>query len=125
MTHNPMSDKVRNPQEKQPDPNLVQRRALAAVAQTSAGITFLKSLMATCGYQRTSVDVNEHNEVLVNNIIYNEAKRDLWLRIRGLLPRDALIAIEIPKVEDDHNDRRDDTDDDGIDTTDGIDAAND
>lgn len=97
---NPISTEQRTKDEpKEVSPEILQRRNMKALCSTEAGVKFLKQLMATCGYQRTSVDVNTSNEVIMNNMIYNEARRDIWLRIRALVPRDALIKIEIPDVE--------------------------
>lgn len=49
-----------------------------------------------CGYNSTNIVNNaETRELLLESMLFNEAKRDLWLRIRPLLSKEILRKVEI------------------------------
>lgn len=74
------------------------RKALAECFSTDAGKTTLKWLMNECGYQQPSVIYDSKSgEIRVEATVYNEAKRDIYLRLRSLLSSrpDILMEVEI------------------------------
>ena len=67
------------------------------VFNTEPGFTVLRYIMdELCGYQSTNIVNNtETRELLLESMLFNEAKRDTWLRIRRLLSKDILKRVEI------------------------------
>lgn len=68
------------------------------VAETEAGRNVLRYLMRTLGYQRPSITQDPQSQE-INPIatIYNEARRNIWLEIRGKIPHPQLVLIENPQ----------------------------
>lgn len=67
------------------------------VFNNEPGFTVLHYIMnELCGYQFTNIVNNaETRELLLNSMLFNEAKRDVWLRIRRFLSKDILKRVEI------------------------------
>lgn len=63
---------------------------------TGDGKAVLRWLMKECGYQQPSVIYNaESGDIKFDATVYNEAKRDVYLRLRGLLLSDPKILAEV------------------------------
>jgi len=72
------------------------RSSMARSLSSPDGQILLSYLMRECGYQKNSVQgCSQSGELLNNNTIYNEARRDLYLRLRGFVPKESLIKVEI------------------------------
>ncbi len=69
------------------------------------GRRVLRWLMDECGYQRpsTSVDPNS-TKILSENMLYNEARRNLYLKLRQLVDQEILIPVENKGLEQDEVD---------------------
>ncbi len=69
------------------------------------GRRVLRWLMEECGYQRpsTSVDPNS-TKILSENMLYNEARRNLYLKLRQQLDQEILIPVENKGLEQDEVD---------------------
>lgn len=67
------------------------------VFNSEPGYSVLRYIMETlCGYNKTNIVNNaETRELLLESMLFNEAKRDVWLRIRPLLSKDVLKKVEI------------------------------
>lgn len=86
--------------EKPVDPMANLKADIARVAGTSEGLALFRYLMNVCGYQKPSVVANpQTQEVNVNSTIYNEARRNVWLGLRMLIPHDRLTFIELPELD--------------------------
>lgn len=81
------------------------KRDLNETFATGPGRRTLRWLMNECGYQRpsTSVDPNS-TKILTENVVYNEARRNLYLAIRTFLHPDILIPVENKGLEEDEVD---------------------
>jgi hypothetical protein len=58
-------------------------------------------LMEECSFQKTNIAcLNTRGELSIRNMVWNESRRDLYLRIRGLLKTrpDVLEAVEVRKL---------------------------
>jgi hypothetical protein len=72
-------------------------RTMAIVAKTEAGIRLLQHIMHECGFQSASAMFNQKTgEVVASAMIYNEARRNIWLELRKWIPADRLVLIENP-----------------------------
>ena len=66
------------------------------VFNNEAGYRVLHHIMNLCGYHETNIVNNaKTRELLLESMLFNEAKRDTWLRIRPLLSKDILKKVEI------------------------------
>lgn len=77
------------------DPREKLRKAFEAVAEWPDGLTVLRHIYALSGY---GLDVKRFdpntNEILPNATLYNLSKRDVWLKVKPLLPPHILAKIE-------------------------------
>lgn len=71
--------------EKQEAERLKLSEALNIIAGTEQGIHFLKWLCDFSGFKHNVVRQSTTGEVLINAIIYNEARRNMWIDIRAFL----------------------------------------
>lgn len=63
---------------------------------TGSGKDVLRWLIKECGFHQPSVIYNaEDGNIKIDATVYNEAKRDVYLRIRGLLESDPSILAEV------------------------------
>lgn len=63
---------------------------------TEAGKYMLRWIMQECGFHKPSVIYNaESGDIKLDATVYNEAKRDIYLRIRSLLVHDPKLLAEI------------------------------
>lgn len=76
-----------------------RRRIQKSVSQcfsTDAGKETMRWLMNECGFNKPSVIYNsESGDIKVDATVYNEAKRDIYLRIRSMLSHDPKLLAEI------------------------------
>lgn len=71
------------------------QRALIGVCGTDDGRDVLRHLLDICGFQKPSVVASSATgEVVLNNVVYNEARRNVYLEIRRLIPERHLKIIE-------------------------------
>lgn len=71
------------------------RNAFIKVSNTEAGRDVFRFLMAECGFLKPSVNANaQTGEIFTDNTVYNEARRNLYLKVRGLIPAQSLVKIE-------------------------------
>jgi hypothetical protein len=74
------------------------KRLLAAVhriSKTEAGRLFFRHLMHECGFLLPSAVMSQTTgQILVDNTVWNEARRDLYLTTRRLIPPKELVKIE-------------------------------
>lgn len=76
------------------------------VFSTSEGKRVLLWLMEECQYQVSNIScLNAKGELSAQNMIWNESRRDLYIRLRSLLKTrpDILEAVEIRKLEGELN----------------------
>jgi len=74
------------------------REDFAAVGATVEGRNVLRYIMDECGYQRVSIVGNTANgDIHDRGTLYNEARRNLYLDIRKLIPVRQLKQIEFNK----------------------------
>lgn len=72
------------------------RTAMRKVFGSEEGLVVLHYLMVECGYQATSITLNRQtHEMLVENTVYNEARRNLYLQLRKFLTPKILTPVEI------------------------------
>ena len=70
--------------------------AIKRACSTADGKILLHYLMTECGYQMNSVQGSSSSgELLENNTLYNEARRDLSLSLRKFQRLDVLVDVEI------------------------------
>lgn len=48
-----------------------------------------------CGYDLPNVTMNNNGELTTNSMVFNEAKRLVWLNMRHLLEPELLKAVEV------------------------------
>ncbi len=83
------------------------RKCIAVATSSAEGIIFARHIFRMCGYDKHSVTMNpESQELNTQATIYNEARRNIWLEIRNLIPVKARKKIEYERtkfleVEDD------------------------
>lgn len=69
------------------------------------GQRVLKYIMDVCGYQRSSTTVDPTTtKIITDNMLYNEARRNLYLSIRSFLKAEILIQVENKGVGNDNAD---------------------
>lgn len=71
------------------------------VFATAEGKKVLLWLMEECSFQKTNVGcLTTRGELSLRNMVWNESRRDLYLRIRALLKTrpDVLEAVEVRKL---------------------------
>lgn len=72
------------------------RQAIARVANTDDGQTLLRWLFAQTGYNQASITTKTDTDISALGTIYNEARRNIWVELKPLLPVEAQIKIEYP-----------------------------
>lgn len=71
------------------------KRSFNAVASTPDGIAVLRYIMKDCGFFKTSTVMNPATfEINTIGTVWNEARRDVYRRLRGFIDKDKLIQIE-------------------------------
>jgi hypothetical protein len=77
----------------------VIREIISIATSTEEGIIFARYLMNQCGFQRPSVVANQQTgEININSTIYMEARRNIWLDLRKMIPIKTLKKIEFEKT---------------------------
>lgn len=77
------------------------RNAFNSVAKTSAGKKVFRYLMNECGFAVSGLVGNrETGEINPLGSIYNEARKDVYYKIRKFLSNENIIAIEFKEDED-------------------------
>lgn len=77
-------------------------RDLSETFSTTAGRRTLRFLMEQCGYQKYNTFENgETGDLLVQSMLFNEARRGLYLDLRQFIPQEILIAVENQGLGDD------------------------
>lgn len=77
------------------------RNAFNIVAKTSAGKKVFRYLMRECGFSKSSLVASyETGEINPLGSIYNEARKDVYYKVRNLLDKENIIAIEFKEDED-------------------------
>lgn len=72
------------------------RRDLAETFSTAHGRRSLRWIMKVCGYQQPSVVADRQSgEIVINSTVYNEARRNFYLTLRGYLTRSILKQVEL------------------------------
>jgi len=72
------------------------KRAFNTTAETPAGLMVLRYLMRDCGFGQTSLVMNPQTfEINTVGSVYNEARKDVYIRIRKLLSKENLRKIEL------------------------------
>lgn len=90
------------------DPDKAIKQTISRVASTDDGLQFFQYLVMELGLFQPSISADQQTgEINVNCTIYNEAKRDVWLRLRQLLPYNKLAAIELPPLKPKREDKQD------------------
>lgn len=72
------------------------RAAMSRMLEAEGAIDFMQNLMADCGYQNSFAPYAKDPQALV----YCEAQRNIWIKIREYIPREKLILIENPMKGD-------------------------
>ncbi len=76
------------------------RRTIAVAASNAEGIIMLRHIFSMCGYDKFSITMNpESQELNTQATIYNEARRNIWLEFRNLIPVKARKKIEYEKTK--------------------------
>lgn len=71
------------------------RNAFIKVSNTEAGRDVFRFLMEECGFHKPSVHANpQTGEIFTDNTVYNEARRNVYLTTRKLIPAKSLVKIE-------------------------------
>ncbi len=71
------------------------KNAIRKVANTEAGRIFIRYLMGQCGFHNPSVVADrETGNIFTESTVYNEARRNLYLGLRPLIPPKNLVKIE-------------------------------
>ena len=70
------------------------RHAFNGVFNTADGLIVLKWLCDQCGYQKASIMFNREGEVNPQSLVYNEARRNIYLQIREMILPETLAKIE-------------------------------
>ena len=70
--------------------------AFRQVFSSPEGKLVLRHIKDLSNYQRTFTKVNsETSEILLDNVIYNSARRDLYLTLRDFLTKEILADVEL------------------------------
>ncbi len=76
------------------------KKCIAIAASSPEGIIAFRHVFGMCGYDKHSVTMNpETQELNTQATIYNEARRNLWLEFRGLIPVKARKKIEYERTK--------------------------
>lgn len=71
-------------------------RAVKAVSKSDDGVVVLRHLMTMCGFKDPSITANPNTgEINTWATNYNEARRNLWLEFRKLIPKGQRNRIEM------------------------------
>ena len=77
------------------------KQAYAGVAATRNGRIMIEDIMNLCGFHTPSVTVDPTTgEINTNSTIYNEARRNIYLTVRGRIPPKYRNMIETENSED-------------------------
>ncbi len=71
------------------------KEIIGEVSGTDSGLLFLRYLMNTCGYQSPEILVNKDGQPMPEAMLYNSARRDVYVELRKFIPKEALIKLEI------------------------------
>jgi len=94
------ADKTQAAREKAQARDRKIKQSMAVVAAMPEGQMILRLLKDWCGYQSTSTTADPTStDVLLNSTIYNEAQRNIYLRLRKHMSRLAKIKIEIDDAD--------------------------
>ncbi len=64
------------------------------------GQNVLRWIMGECGFQSQSVVADKKTQkIYIDSTVYNEARRNLYLQIRGRLPAKILFPVELQPPE--------------------------
>lgn len=78
------------------DPEADMRAAFRAVMAFPEGRNVLRYLLAQTGFNEYVLNFNAATmEINVNTMIYNAARRDLWIDIRRMLTPDDINVLEM------------------------------
>jgi len=77
------------------------RRDMAEAFSSTAGRRALRWLMEASGYQKPNAIENQAGEMQTQSMLYNEARRGMYLAIRQYIPTEVLIAVENQGLGDD------------------------
>lgn len=72
------------------------RQAVAQIASTREGKVFLRWLVGQTGFLQASTRVGPDGEIQPIGTIWNDARRNIWLDLRQVVPPVALAEIEAP-----------------------------
>lgn len=72
------------------------RQSIARVSNTEDGQVLLRWLYAQTGYNQASIVTKTDTEISTLGTIYNEARRNIWVELKALLPVAAQMKIEYP-----------------------------
>ncbi len=76
------------------------KKCIAIATSSPEGIIFARHIFGMCGYDKHSVTMNpETQELNTQATIYNEARRNLWLELRNLIPVKARKKIEYERTK--------------------------
>ncbi len=82
-----------NPEEKK-DINVKIKAAVSAVAATPDGLALLRYLFQMSGYDKSSI-VIRRDGFDRDGMIWNEARRAMWIELKALMSKDMQAKIEI------------------------------
>ncbi len=77
------------------------RRDMAETFSSPAGRRSLRWLMEAGGYQKPNAIENQDGEMQIQSMLYNEARRGMYLALRQYIPLETLIAVENKGLGDD------------------------
>ena len=76
------------------------RKVIAVATSSAEGIIFARHIFRMCGYDKHSITMNpESQELNLQATIYNEARRNIWLELRNLIPVKARKKIEYEQTK--------------------------
>jgi len=76
------------------------RKCISVASSNAEGIIMLRHIFGMCGYDKHSITMNpESQELNTQATIYNEARRNVWLEFRNLIPVKARKKIEYEKTK--------------------------
>lgn len=67
---------------------------------TEEGRAIFKFLFNRCGYSKKSLALGRTGEVLNDDTLYNEARRGVYIELRGFAPLEALMKVELAAEEE-------------------------
>lgn len=77
----------------------LKSHAYTGLASTNEGRLFLYFMMKDCGYNATSLVMNDSKEINRDAMIINEALRNFYLNIRKFIPTELLKEIEYLDID--------------------------